>query len=99
MHCLTIEFMGDLEESARGIFREKSQFRKKGRKGVLNPDPMERRFGSADVYGGSEISINRGRIPGSRVRGDKNNDTGGKGTGWECQRAENFEELRERWGN
>ena len=54
-----------------------------------------RHVGSSDVYDRSARSINHNRIPGSRVRNDKNNDRKGKWTGWKCQRELNCAELRE----
>ena len=38
---------------------------------ILNSDAAERRFGSADIYDGSAISITSDRIPGSRGITDK----------------------------
>ena len=67
--------------------------------GLLNSDALRRQFGSADVYDSSSISLNRHRIPGSRVSTDKNNDMKGEWACWKCRREANCAELRDEWRN
>ena len=54
-HCLTVEFIGDLEEKVSDIFIKIPQFLKRA-DGIANSDAVGRQFGSADVYDGSAIS-------------------------------------------
>ena len=55
-------------------------------------------FPDADFYDSSATSLNRNRVPGSRVRSDKNNYRKGKGPCWKGQREVNWEELRDGQG-
>ena len=47
--------------------------------GFLISEATDSQFWNAGVYDSSAISLNRNRIPGSRVRNDKNNARKGKG--------------------
>ena len=97
-HGITVEFMEDLEESECGIFQGKFPCFRKWADGLLNPEAQGRQFGDSDVYDGPAISIDRNRIPGSRVRIDKNNDRKGKGTCRKGQMEVNWEERRKNPG-
>ena len=64
-------------------------------RGILNSDAIRRKFGNADVYDGSEISLTPNKIPGYRGFTYKIMIWGkGKGAGCERQREAHCAELR-----
>ena len=63
---------------------------------LLNPDAIGAKFGSADVYDGSSISLTSDRIPGTRWIADTNNDRRrGKCVYWKGPGEVNCAELNE----
>ena len=53
----------------------------------LKSDSIERQFGQADVYDGTQVILNHSRIPGSRGKG-KDNAREGKGARWAGRQRE-----------
>ena len=62
----------------------------------LNTDGIEKQFGKADVYDGTQVIMNSSRIPGSRSKG-KDNPRDGKGARRKGKQGE--ENLSDGWGS
>ena len=84
-NCLTIAFMGDLDEAVSDTFRGNppneqthTNFIRKS-EDFLNPDATERQFGNVNVYDASAISPTTDKISGSLSFTAKKSRRKGKG--------------------
>ena len=70
--------MGNLRESCNYLMTIEDH---------LDTDGIEKQFGQSDVFDGTQVIMNSGRIPGSRSKGE-DNPRHGKGARWEGRQRE-----------
>ena len=82
-HCLTVEFVSDLEGLEWELFQKKFARHLSILENMVNTDSKRKKFGTAEIYNGSIIPTtqNFNRAPGSRWNSSPKGKGKAKGTG------------------
>ena len=82
-HCLTVEFVGDLEGLEWELFQKKFAGHLNILENMVNTDSKRKKFGSAEIYNGTTIPTSQSfnRVPGSRWTNTQKGKGKAKGTG------------------